>query len=1608
MNKQTRRLAIGSLCLLTLLGLSGVAFAQSVPITNQFFDKFNRWDIKGDYFVIGATLKKDSDGVMDSNTTTLKSPDSFPSVTDILEMKKRTVPAGVKLINVYLYWSGSLQTPTTEVSLLLPGETTHGNTTKVTADQCYQDSDFRTNSISNNFYNCRADITKRVLAHTGSIYGNYNVKGVGALIVFSGKQSCTNSLPVDPKDGKKPPSTVTADVVNCLKVVNDELTKFGQTPLTSCTDGGETLCSCGSTNTCQYDQTTIGHASFALVFVYEKQDELDPRSIILYDGHKAIIDGNLALTLSDIRTPNTSNLADGKLTYYIVEGDDNCVGNGCVWGQFNPGEEILFNWTPGDNTKAFRLFDDPNQDPFRGQIVIGVDPPIAAGGTDINTFDLKLEPDKTSAEFTLKTPHLSETDGLKIDTTADCKDTPTSGSDACLSTQSGNCCGTHAGTPDDPGHVCANIGSEEAPNIQCIPAHSADGIGVNFVVMSFDIFAPVLIDVTKTWDFAPGSGKNKATDKVKPGDEIVYTLTAKNIGNAKATNFRFTDALPDSVTYVANSLKVGTTAAPEPADPTVITANLGELDINASVTITFRVKVSLDLDANTDVSNQGIFNADNIGDAKTDDPSTPVPNDPTVFSVDVPDTDKDGVPDHKDNCINVPNPDQIDTDKDGKGDACDDDDDDDGIKDDKDNCPLVKNPDQKDTDKDGLGDACDPDADDDGVPNESDNCPLVKNPDQKDTDNDGIGDACDPDIDDDGVPNESDNCPTVYNPDQNPAACQDKDGDGIFDTVDNCPDIPNTDQKDSDQDGIGDVCDDDRDGDGIPNVDEGDQNDNGVIDGLETDPDDADSDDDGVSDGDEKNKYHTNPNNPDSDGDGIFDGTELGFVDPTLDTDLSKGFFVPDADPSTKTDPNKADSDNGGIPDGEEDANKNGRFDIGEFGDPNNYVDDGDLSGRRVGQDCGIKGQQVNWTSSAPIWLLFLIGFLFVKRLRRRETERGTSFIVPFLAAMIVLAPMQKAHAVENANTQTFNPAVNSKGLAISESGDIERHLDWQIHLLFNYAYKPAVLRHPGTGEEIQTLVKHRLGGNLLFAIGFVDWIELGLDLPFTLYQSGSQLDDSQKGLRAASTGDLRLVGKVGFLKSYKHGVGLSLQLNATFPTSLKDSGTGDRFITFNPMLNFSTGGPFWFSMNVGYTLRKGKDVRNLNLDDQINFRMGIGGTIPRVRLTLFAEAMADLQAKKPFSRTEDIPIEVLFGFRLRLGHWHLLAGGGFGVVQGLGAPLARGFLGVSYVKFVPDRDGDGIPDIDDKCPDDPEDKDGFEDEDGCPDPDNDKDGICDPWVAQKGLLGKYAKICHGIDRCPNEPEDKDGFQDEDGCPDPDNDKDGICDPWVSEKGLLGKYAKICKGKDQCPNEPEDKDGFQDEDGCPDLDNDLDGVPEPQDKCPDQPEDWDGFQDDDGCPDLDNDGDGIPDLKDMCPDHKETFNKYKDDDGCPDSLVILTDKEIKILEKVYFETAKAKIRRVSYPLLSQVADVLKQHPEILLVQIEGHTDKRGGRNYNRRLSQKRARSVFLHLVKKHGIDKRRLKFKGYGFDKPRVQGTGPAVWEKNRRVEFNILKRKAK
>jgi lectin-like protein len=128
-----------------------------------------------------------------------------------------------------------------------------------------------------------------------------------------------------------------------------------------------------------------------------------------------------------------------------------------------------------------------------------------------------------------------------------------------------------------------------------------------------------------------------------------------------------------------------------------------------------------------------------------------------------------------------------------------------------------------------------------------------------------------------------------------------------------------------------------------------------------TDPNDADTDDDGIMDGNEDlngdgilDADETDPCLADTDGDGIMDGTETGLTEPQnpSDTDLSAGFFISDADPSTLTDPRDADSDGDLIPDGIEDINRNGSVDHWEQ-DPNQrtiYVEpdmdnDGDVDG---------------------------------------------------------------------------------------------------------------------------------------------------------------------------------------------------------------------------------------------------------------------------------------------------------------------------------------------------------------------------------------------------------------------------------------------------------------------------------------------------------------------------------------------------------------------------------------------------------------------------------------------------------------------------------------
>jgi outer membrane protein OmpA-like peptidoglycan-associated protein len=122
--------------------------------------------------------------------------------------------------------------------------------------------------------------------------------------------------------------------------------------------------------------------------------------------------------------------------------------------------------------------------------------------------------------------------------------------------------------------------------------------------------------------------------------------------------------------------------------------------------------------------------------------------------------------------------------------------------------------------------------------------------------------------------------------------------------------------------------------------------------------------------------------------------------------------------------------------------------------------------------------------------------------------------------------------------------------------------------------------------------------------------------------------------------------------------------------------------------------------------------------------------------------------------------------------------------------------------------------------------------------------------------------------------------------------------------------------------------------------------------------------------------------------------------------VIVQKERLEILDKIYFDTNKTTIKKQSYPLLDEIARVLRDNPDILMVRVEGHTDSRGKDTSNLKLSDGRAKAVQAYLVKA-GVSAERLSAIGFGESRPVDPAETEVAWEKNRRVEFVIEKRSA-
>ncbi|MCB9557831.1 MAG: OmpA family protein [Deltaproteobacteria bacterium] len=419
-------------------------------------------------------------------------------------------------------------------------------------------------------------------------------------------------------------------------------------------------------------------------------------------------------------------------------------------------------------------------------------------------------------------------------------------------------------------------------------------------------------------------------------------------------------------------------------------------------------------------------------------------------------------------------------------------------------------------------------------------------------------------------------------------------------------------------------------------------------------------------------------------------------------------------------------------------------------------------------------------------------------------------------------------------DVQLFQPGIAPGDFLNVRGSESAGHMQLLLSAYLSYMRNP--LKAELLDDVDRAVVNNQVGLEIAGALSLWNRLMFGVAIPVSISQTCveaasdvcrgrdvSHLD--AQNFEGGGFGDIRLTvrGTIIQRRQADRGFGLGAGVRVSLPTAdatafvgeanRKDIKDPSSSKTFNPTVTPYVAadyviGQLRFGGNVGYLLRRDRKFANITIADQLLYGAAAG-----YRIRPWIEALAEVDGRLTVSDAGgNSPHEARVAARFYKGDFRFDIGAGTGITGNYGAPDLRVFGGVAYAKgFVLDTDGDGVPDSDDKCPEQAEDKDGFQDADGCPDLDNDGDGIPD-----------------SLDKCPLQ-----AAVTADGCPSADNDHDGVPDD-----------------RDKCPGEPEDRDGFQDEDGCPDPDNDNDGIADKEDKCPNEPEVFNKVDDEDGCPDT--------------------------------------------------------------------------------------------------------------------------------------------------------------
>ena len=591
------------------------------------------------------------------------------------------------------------------------------------------------------------------------------------------------------------------------------------------------------------------------------------------------------------------------------------------------------------------------------------------------------------------------------------------------------------------------------------------------------------------------------------------------------------------------------------------------------------------------------------------------------------------------------------------------------------------------------------------------------------------------------------------------------------------------------------------------------------------------------------------------------------------------------------------------------------------------------------------------------------------------------------LLLTLALSIAQAQDADIELNSQLFHPTIDgSRTIWTDDSAKAESGTAI-ARLVFSYTNRPFIYE-PSPGAEPIALVSDALQANAL--VGYtLGPVRLGVDLPVYLFTAGQQEDGG------AGIGDLSIDGKVSLLDR-AGGLGLALGGRVKLDTAsvdlaLGESGTsGEIFAIADTEVN-----NWLFTANLGARFLPTVELTNVDLGDQLFARIGAGyQVVEDAGISVDIVGHTNLSAK--ISNPASSPIEGMLGGWYRVADPFVLrAGAGTGFTRGVGSPVFRGVLSLGYEPSGKplDTDGDGISDKNDSCPTEPEDIDTWEDNDGCPDPDNDVDSILDI-----------------NDSCMNEPEDYDGWEDEDGCPDTATqvtfrveDPNGGLIPVASTQLTGTGIDHTDDSEFQLVLEP----------GLYSVDTMAEGFT-PADARINVPE-FEPFsytqvlQPDvpmgrlrirvisaDGEP-IENafwfkEGQTPTPVTDaeisMTPGdypiqiRAEGFAPSTAEAAIVDgdlsrilvmlqpSRIEMVGERINLREKVQFATNRATIKPGSFPLLDEVATTMNDHPELLKIRIEGHTDERGSASYNLDLSERRAAAVLRYLTDRGVADRK--------------------------------------